>query len=107
MAIEVDEEAFDFGARLQMTRKLAGMTQEALAKRLGVSKQTISGYESNYKMPSILTARKLAQILRCSLDYLLGLENEAAIILRNLHPGEKELLLQYIRVFHADENEAF
>ena len=26
MAIEVDEEAFDFGARLQMTRKLAGMT---------------------------------------------------------------------------------
>ena len=57
MAIEVDEETFDFGARLQMTRKLAGLTQETLAKRLRVSKQTISGYESNYKMPSILTAR--------------------------------------------------
>ena len=60
MAIEVDEDAFDFGARLQKTRNLSGLTQEQLAKKLGISKQTISSYESNVKKPSILTARKLA-----------------------------------------------
>ena len=45
MAIEVDEDAFDFGARLQKTRNLSGLTQEQLAKKLGISKQTISSYE--------------------------------------------------------------
>ena len=54
MAMEVDEDAFDFGARLQKTRNLSGLTQEQLAKKLGISKQTISSYESNVKKPSIL-----------------------------------------------------
>ena len=40
MAIEVDEDAFDFGARLQKTRNLSGLTQEQLAKKLGISKDT-------------------------------------------------------------------
>ena len=101
MAIEVDEDAF--GARLQKTRNLSGLTQEQLAKKLGISKQTISSYESNVKKPSILTARKLARALNCSLDYLLGLENSETIAIQDLRPGERELILQYIRVFHTDK----
>ena len=101
MAIEIDDDTFDFGARLQKTRNLMGFTQEQLAQKLGVSKQTISSYESNAKKPSILTARGLAQVLNCSLDYLMGLENSESIVLHNLCPGEKELILQYIRVFHS------
>ena len=103
MAIEVDEDAFDFGARLQKTRNLSGLTQEQLAKKLGISKQTISSYESNVKKSSILTARKLARALNCSLDYLLGLENSETIAIQDLRPGERELILQYIRVFHTDK----
>ena len=103
MAIEVDEDAFDFGARLQKTRNLSGLTQEQLANKLGISKQTISSYESNVKKPSILTARKLARALNCSLDYLLGLENSETIAIQDLRPGERELILQYIRVFHTDK----
>ena len=103
MAIEVDEDAFDFGARLQKTRNLSGLTQEQLAKKLGISKQTISSYESNVKKPSILTARKLARALNCSLDYLLGLENSETIAIQDLRPGEREIILQYIRVFHTDK----
>lgn len=103
MAIEVDTDTFDFGARLQKTRIMSGLTQEQLAKRLGISKQTISSYESNVKKPSIITARKLARVLNCSLDYLLGLENSETISIQDLRPGEKELILQYIKVFHTGE----
>lgn len=44
---------YDFGYRLKKLRKNKRMTQEGAAKRLGVSKTTISGYENNVKNPSL------------------------------------------------------
>ena len=35
----------DFGKNLQVLRKMAGMTQEQLAEKLNVSRQTVSKWE--------------------------------------------------------------
>ena len=95
-----DKEVADSLQRSEWTIKAQ---KRDIYKKLGISKQTISSYESNVKKPSILTARKLARALNCSLDYLLGLENSETIAIQDLRPGERELILQYIRVFHTDK----
>lgn len=62
----------DFGKKLKKARNELGMTQKQLAKKIGIKRTTVAGYESEGKMPPYNTLIKIAQTLNCSLDYLLG-----------------------------------
>lgn len=53
-------------------REAAGLTQEQLAKAMGIGQQTISSYE-NGKMPSVPMIKKFAVFFNTSTDYLLGM----------------------------------
>lgn len=57
--------------RLRMAR---GITQVELAHRLGVSKQSVSNWESNNIQPSIELLEKIADLFGVTTDYLLGRE---------------------------------
>ena len=60
-----------FGKNLQYLRQLsAGMTQEALAERLNVSRQTISKWEMDAANPEMDKALELCKVFNCSLDNL-------------------------------------
>ena len=60
-----------FGKNLQYLRQLSsGMTQEALAERLNVSRQTISKWEIDAANPEIEKAMELCRVFNCSLDAL-------------------------------------
>ena len=60
-----------FGKNLQYLRQLsAGMTQEALAEKLNVSRQTISKWEMDAANPEIDKAVELCKVFNCSLDNL-------------------------------------
>lgn len=60
-----------FGRNLQYLRQLsAGMTQEALAERLNVSRQTISKWEMDATNPEMDKALELCKVFNCSLDNL-------------------------------------
>ena len=48
---------------LKKTRENAGMTQEQLAEKVGVIRQTISNIECGVALPSIPTARAIAEVL--------------------------------------------
>lgn len=48
--------------RLRELRELVGMTQEDLAARVGVSRQTIISLEKGKYNPSILLAHSLARV---------------------------------------------
>jgi transcriptional regulator with XRE-family HTH domain len=61
-----------FAERLCALRKSLGMTQQDLADRLGLSRGTIGMYESGHRDPDTTTLSRLADILGCSADYLLG-----------------------------------
>lgn len=59
------------GSNLQYLRQLSGnMTQESLAERLNVSRQTISKWEINAVNPEMDKALELCNIFNCSLDNL-------------------------------------
>lgn len=51
-------------------RKAVRMTQQKLAKKIGVSLITIGRYERGERVPSIETAAKIAKALGCTIDEL-------------------------------------
>ena len=57
------EGAATLGERIRSHRQAAGLTQEALAQRLGVVKQTIGNYERGEREPDLATLRAIADIL--------------------------------------------
>lgn len=61
-----------FGTNLQFLRKMhRGMTQEELAEKLCVSRQTVSKWEVESAFPEIEKAMALCKMFSCSLDDLL------------------------------------
>lgn len=52
-----------------------GFSQVDLAKKLGVSKQSVSNWENDNILPSIDMLIKIAHIFSVSTDFLLGEEN--------------------------------
>lgn len=72
-----------FGERLALVRKKKKISQDELAKAIGVHAPVIGRYERDEVKPSIEVAAKIAQSLGVSLDYLTGnsdLELDADVI---------------------------
>ncbi|AJH78888.1 helix-turn-helix domain-containing protein [Heyndrickxia coagulans] len=68
-----------FAARLKKVRAAQGYSQPELAKRVGVSDRNISNYETGYSFPSIKVLYRISQVLKVSIDYLLGLTNHVGL----------------------------
>ena len=67
-----------FGSNLQYLRRESGsMTQEKLAEQIGVSRQTVSKWESGEAYPELHKLMDLCEIFHCKLDDLLR-QNMAA-----------------------------
>lgn len=64
------------GERLQELRKDHGLSQEDLAKILGVSHYTVSSYECNRSDPDDKAKVILAKLFDVSVDYMVGLIDE-------------------------------
>lgn len=58
--------------RLKTLREEKGLTQQQLADVVNLSQQTIGHYEVGRANPDTITLQKLADILDCTVDYLLG-----------------------------------
>ena len=67
-----------FGEKLQKLRQKAGMSQDALAERLDVSRQAVSRWERDETMPETDKVVALADLFGVTTDYLLrqGAEEE-------------------------------
>lgn len=63
------------GERICKLRKELGWSQVELAKRIGVTKQTVSNWENENIQPSIEMLIRLAKLFNVSTDYLLGLDD--------------------------------
>ena len=61
-----------FGERIAYQRKQLKINQEELAKKVGTSGPIIGRYERDEMKPSIDVAKKIADALAVTLDYLLG-----------------------------------
>ena len=59
---------------LKVQRAILDLTQEDLAKKIGVSRQTINSIEKNRYVPSTVLALKLAAIFKIPISAFFSLE---------------------------------
>lgn len=58
------------GEKLKAARLAAGMTQAQLADALGCKVKDISRWENGHVEPGVLTVKRMAQAIGCSMDDL-------------------------------------
>lgn len=64
--------------RISTRRKQLGMSQNALASEVGVTKQAISNYEKGIRTPDFEVLDYLSSALKTSLGYLIGATDDPA-----------------------------
>ena len=65
------------GRRIQEARKAAGLSQESLGERLGVSRQAVSKWESGASVPDLENLIAMSRIFGVTIGALLGVEPAA------------------------------
>ena len=66
----------NLGNSLFYARKKRGLSQEEVAEKLGVSRQTISKWETNETVPDIYQSKKMARLYNIALDDLIEFDVE-------------------------------
>ncbi len=69
-------EKMTMGQRIAQKRKEQNLSQEALGEALGVSRQSISKWESDTSLPEIEKLVALSRLFEVSVGWLLGVEEE-------------------------------
>ncbi|MBK0327618.1 helix-turn-helix transcriptional regulator [Rhodobacteraceae bacterium F11138] len=72
-------DAATFGDRVAGAREAAGMTQAQLARRLGIKKTTLIGWENDLSEPRANKLSMVAGLLNVSIVWLLTGEGDGAI----------------------------
>lgn len=79
-----------FGGRIKAARIAKGLTQEQLARMIGVASSTVTGYEKGDREPDVAKIKKLINCLGITSEYLLGVGGGGAIT-----PTERARIHQY------------
>lgn len=64
----------NLGNSLFQARKKCGLSQEEVAEKLGVSRQTVSKWETDETVPDIRQSKKMAVLYHVSLDELIDFD---------------------------------
>ncbi|MBR3803908.1 MAG: helix-turn-helix transcriptional regulator [Clostridia bacterium] len=82
-----------------------GFTQQSIANKLNTTQQTVSRWINGQNEPDLKMLNSLADIFNCSVDYLLGREDDFGVIAGNsnlaLTSNESEML-SYFKLLSAD-----
>ena len=84
----------EIGKKLKNARVQSGMTQENVAEKINVSRQTISNWENEKSYPDLLTLVRISDEFDCSLDVMLK-ENNAVTedLNKKIKYGEESALI--------------
>ena len=78
------------GKRIVQKRKQLGLTQDALAEKLGVTPQAVSKWENDQSCPDITMLPRLAEIFGITTDALLGITEDIPTKDATVEPEENE-----------------
>lgn len=80
-----------YGQNLRELRKIEGWTQEEVATKLGISKQTYSHYENEKRKPGLETIRKLAAVYQVDIDKIFSETDIEGLTLKEENDIAKKL----------------
>ncbi len=94
---------------LKRLRRDKGVTQDFICAILKVSRNCYASWEQGRTEPNIDMLTKLANIFECSIDYLVGRENEVGLVkLENgLTKIENDLITMFRKLDHDGQNKLF
>ncbi len=78
------------GNSLFHARKRCGLTQEEVAEKLGVSRQTVSKWETDETLPDIRQSKRMAVLYKVSLDELIDFDVDMKEIERAIEKSSVE-----------------
>lgn len=87
------------GNNLFQARKKVGLSQEMVAEKLGISRQTISKWETDETLPDIYQSKKLAKLYNLTLDELIEFDvdlKEIEQVIKNTNE-EKEAKINWTK----------
>ena len=91
-----------FSERLKYLRMQSSLSQQDLANKLNMTKQTISQYERGVREPDYDNLLALCDVFNVSSDYLLG---KSDVTIRLLNSSELEKLNATQRTLRPDESQ--
>jgi transcriptional regulator with XRE-family HTH domain len=94
----------DFGERLAAIRKVRGLTQVQLAEAAGTTQRAISYYETEAGFPPMPAVIALAQVLKVSIDELIGIEEPKSGLLQD-DPETRRLWKKFQQVRDLPEKD--
>ena len=62
--------------KIKIYRAMSNLTQEQLADKVGVSRQTVVAIESNRYLPSLGLAFKIAQLFKVNIEEIFSLDDQ-------------------------------
>lgn len=89
----------EMGRRIYQLKVKRGLTDEKLAKKAHLSKDTISKLEQGKTKPSADTIFKVAQALECTPNYIYGVNVDLAFIER-MTPEERQKLRDFFESYN-------
>ena len=89
---------FDFGAVIRERRGSLGLNQVSLAEKIGVSRNTVAGWETGHSRPDLGTVPLLCEALGITPDAFFGLQSPQA--------AEEQRLLALFRSLDRTDREA-
>ena len=83
----------NLGNNLFQARKKVGLSQEMVAEKLGVSRQTVSKWETDESIPDIYQSKKLAKLYNLTLDELIEFDmdqKEIEEVIKNTNEAKEK-----------------
>jgi len=102
------------GKRLKTIREDNGLTQEELAKKMGVSQRTVSSWECDRNIPDMNTYKHLSEIYDCSIAYITGTKESRELSMQDIMTAlnrfdidDLEEIAAYIKHIIKEKKELF
>ena len=85
--------------KIKILRENKGLSQKALADKLGITRSSVNAWEQGISVPSTQYIVELANLFEVSTDYLLNFKNDKAINIDGLNEKEIKIVLELIEYF--------
>lgn len=87
--------------RLKELRLRNNISQNALSKKLEVTRATVNAWEMGLSYPNAQSLVELSRFFKTSVDYLLGITDNEALNINHLNSEEKEIIINLVNYFSS------
>ena len=89
---------------IKRLRENMGLSQAALARKLGVTRASVNAWEMELSSPTAAYLVEMARLFHTTTDDILGLSQEEQISLRGMNDQEKRLVYDLVEYINSQKN---